>query len=133
MPGNRPHIYSIQNLTDVPETGANTETVGATVTGVCTEFNGQSVLLQGFLAYTAPAAITSLTIRVRADSLTGAIVGEAEVDTGDVVATKLGLHPFMFIDQPADIAGRSYVVTFQGAGEGGPGTCNTAVMSATVS
>lgn len=131
--GGRVHTYAVQQLTDVPETGANTETVACTVTGVGTEFSGQSVILQGFLAYTAPAAITSLTMRVRADSLTGAIVGEAEVDTGDVVATKLGLHPFAFIDLPPDIAGRSYVLTFQGAGEGGPGTCNTAVMSAMVS
>lgn len=131
--GNRPHVTTLGTIADVPETGANTETIVATLNNVCGEFPNPSVLLSGSLTYTAPAAITSLTIRVRQDSLTGTIVGEAEIAAGDVAATKLSALPFDFVDLPVGTFLRSYVLTVQGTGEGGPGTCNASTFTALVS
>lgn len=121
---NRQHNYPFVALTDVPESGANTETVGITINGVASELPNQTVVISGSLAFTAPAAITSLTIRCRRDSLTGTQVGEDDSMTTEVAATKLSVLPFSFVDvRPGEFLG-AYVITFAGAGEGAAGTQN---------
>lgn len=130
---NRPHVYPLQTTADVPESAANTETVVATLPNVCSELPNATVTFAGSLMYTSPAAITSLTVRVRRDSLTGTIVGEAMVNATDIVASKGGPMPFAFIDQPGGTFMGSYVLTVQGAGEGGPGTCTQSTIVAIVS
>ena len=128
----RPHIVSFVQLTDTPEGGANTETVAATIAGVMSEFPSQTVVITGSLAFTAPAAITSLTVRCRRDSLTGTQVGEDDSMTTEVAATKLSVVPFTFVDPRGGEFAGNYVITFAGAGEGGPGTCNMVACLATV-
>lgn len=132
MPG-RPHIYSAAFTTDVPEGGANTETVALTLAGVTSEFTGQQIVAWGILTFTAPAAITSLTIRIRKETITGTVVGEATIDAADPVATKLGVFHAFGIDPSADVSGGNYVLTFQGAGEGGPGTANAGLLQVAIS
>lgn len=129
---NRLHAYPAFQNTGVAESGANTETVVLTIPGVSSELDSPQVILTGSLSYTSPAAITSLTIRVRRDGLAGTLVDAAIVDAADPVATKLGAIGFDFVDQPPGQFARSYVVTVQGAGEGGPGTCNAAHCTAVV-
>ena len=129
---NRLHLTPSQVTADTPESGANTETVVNTTPVIYSEFPNPTVILTGFVAYTPPAAITSLTIRVRRDSLTGTIVGEAEVDAADVVASKLSMYPVDFVDTPAGMLAGVYVLTVQGAGEGAAGTCNGSSLSTIV-
>lgn len=129
---NRLHAYPAFQNTGVAESAANTETVVLTVPGVSSELDNQTVILTGSLSYTPPAAITSLTVRVRRDSLTGTLVDAAIVDAADPVATKLGAIAFDFVDpRPGQFSG-VYVVTVQGTGEGAAGTCNAAHCSAVV-
>lgn len=128
----RPHTFSFVQLVDTPEGGANTETVAATIQGVFSEFPNQTVVITGTLAFTAPAAITSLTVNCRRDSITGAQVGESDANTTEVTATKLTVVPFTFVDTRAGDFLGAYVITFTGAGEGGPGTCNMVACIATV-
>ncbi len=56
-----------------------TETVVATVSGVLGEFPDGHVVLEGNAAVTGAAGTTTVTMRVRRGSLTGALVGEASV------------------------------------------------------
>lgn len=120
----RPHIVTFVQLTDTPEGGANTETVAGTLSGVVSEFPSQTVVITGTLAFTAPAAITSLTVRCRRDALTGTQVGEDDANTVEVAANKLTVVPFTFVDARGGEFAGNYVITFAGAGEGGPGACN---------
>jgi len=129
---NRLHLTPSYVTTDVPETGANTETVVNTTPVILSELDSPQVILTGSVQYTPPAAITSLTVRVRRDSLTGTLVGEAIIDAADPVATKLGSIPFDFLDLPPGQFARSYVLTVQGAGEGGAGTCNSSSLTTIV-
>lgn len=129
---NRPHVTTLATTGAVAETGANTETVAATLGPIITELPNQTIVFSGNCQYTAPAAITSLTIRLRRDGLAGAVVGVAVVDAADPVATKLGVIAFDFVDQPAGMIAGNYVLTFQGAGEGGPGSMTGSVLTAIV-
>ena len=129
---NRLHAFPAFQNTGVAESAANTETVVLTVANVTSELDNPQVILTGSLSYTPPAAITSLTVRVRRDSLTGTLVDAAIVDAADPVATKLGAIAFDFVDQPAGQFQRSYVVTVQGTGEGAAGNCNAAHCTAVV-
>lgn len=129
---NRPHLTGFVTLTDVPESGANTETVAQTIGAVSSEYPGQTIVITGTLAFTAPAAITSLTVRCRRTSLAGTQVGEDDVNTVEVAATKLTVVPFSFVDPRGGDFADNYVITFAGAGEGGPGTCNMVAGLVTV-
>lgn len=114
----RPQIFHAVTIVDVPESAANTETVVATIAGINAEFPGQQVFINASLSVTAGTTATSLTWRIRRATLTGTLVGEAESESGDIVASKLTtINPFAQ-DAPGECAGAVYVVTIQGAGEG---------------
>lgn len=130
MPG-RPHIYTAATITDVPESGANTETVVLTLAGCTSEFAGQQISFAGVVQYTPGATVTAVTVRIRQDTLTGTIVGEAEVDA-NVVAAKNQNFQVFGIDPASEIAGRSYVLTVQGTGEGGAGTATASQLACTI-
>lgn len=132
MPG-RVHTYQIVTTADVPETGANTETVAATLSTVQTEFPNQQILIQGYVTINSPAGTTAQTLRVRRNGLAGTLISEANVEQGDVAASKESTIPVWAADSPGDVAGATYVVTFQGTGEGGPSTCVGSLLQATVS
>lgn len=131
MPG-RPHVYASATTVDVPESAANTETIVATLPGVTTEFSGQQITFVGFLAITPGTTVTGLTIRIRQENITGTIVGEAQVNQADIVASKLGTFHCFGQDPRADASGATYVVTIQGAGEGTAAVCNASTLLCTV-
>lgn len=133
MTGNRPHVWTLSQTADVNESAANTETVAATIANITSEFPNSTVTIDAFLAITAGTTATSMTLRIRRDSLTGTIVGEAVADAGDIAASKLSSFPIRFDDVRAGDFSGSYVVTFQGAGEGTAAVCNSAHITAIVS
>jgi hypothetical protein len=129
----RPHVYSTNVVSNANESAANTETVVATLVGVSAEFAQQVVQFIGAVAITPGTTTTAMTVRVRRDSLTGTLVDTADVHTGDVVASKLSVLTFSKTDAPGELAGRTYVVTIQGAGEGTAAAIAAAMVTAIVS
>lgn len=131
MPG-RPHIFNAVSTVDVPESAANTETVVASIANVMCEFPGQQITINALLSVTPGTTATSMTWRIRRGGLTGTLVGEAESEAGDIVASKLTtLSPFAQ-DSPGEGAGLTYSVTIQGAGEGTAAVCAASSVSAVV-
>ena len=130
--GNRPHVFSTMVTADTPESGNNTETVAATLNGVTSEFPNQQVNLSAQATVTVGTTGTGMTIRVRRDSLTGTLVGEANADTGDVAAGKTTTININVDDVRAGEFVGSYVVTFQGTAETAVGTCVYAHLQALV-
>lgn len=131
MPG-RPHSFSNAFTVDVPESAANTETAAMTLPGVTSEFTGQQIAVWAMLAITPGTTATAMTIRIRKETLTGTIVGEATVDAADPVASKLGVFHAWGLDPSADVSGGTYVVTFQGTGEGTAATANAGFAQALI-
>lgn len=115
----------------VPVT-ANTETVVATVTNVQPRALGQGILLDGAVNITPQAAATSITLRVRRGSLTGALVGSAWPTTLDPAADPqvCGVH---VCDRVAEVNNATYVLTAQQAGAAGDATVANANLEATAS
>lgn len=130
--GSRPHIFNVAVTTDVPESAANTETLIATLPNVTSEFPGQSVVLQAWAAITCGTTVTAMTLRIRRDSLTGALVSEANPNAGDVVASKLSTIPITCADPRGGDFGGSYVLTMQGTGEGTAAVAGASSLTAIV-
>jgi hypothetical protein len=133
MSASRPHVYSTTTVTNANESAANTETVAGTLTGVTSEFPQQVVQLIGYVVFTCGSGITSMTIRIRQDSLTGALVGTADAHAGDIVASKISGLPIVKSDATRECAAATYVLTIQGAGEGGAAAIGAVALSALVS
>ena len=129
---NRPHLFVASFTTDVPESAANTETTALTLPNVLTEFAGQTVILVAFLAITCGTTASAMNVRIRQTSLTGTLVGESTPQAGNVVASKLTTLAAFGVDTPGDVAAFSYVVTFQGTGEGAAGTANSGFVLAII-
>lgn len=90
------------------------ETVVATVTGVSTSQAGQSVDIEGWANITLGTATTAVTLRVRRDSLTGTLVGEANPEQDFTAAGSSERHDVFFQDANAgEFMGRTYVLTVQ--------------------
>lgn len=118
MGASRPHAYSTVAITNAAESAANTETVVATLTGVTSEFPQQAVQLLGLVAVTPGTTATAMTVRIRQDSLTGTLVGTADVHAGDIQPSKLSGLEIAKTDGSRECAGATYVMTVQGTGEG---------------
>ena len=132
MPG-RPHVYNNQVTTDVPESAANTETVINTIAGISSEFPGQQVSFVAFATIAMAASTTAMTLRIRQDSLTGTLVGEAPVAAGDVVASKVTCLPMFATDTPGENANRTYVLTMQATAGATAANCTASQVTAIVS
>lgn len=130
--GARPHFFDNLVTADVPESGANTETLINTLSGVQSEFPGQAVKLSCWAAILTGAATTGMTLRVRRDSLTGAIVNEVNTNQGDIQLARISTLPLECVDPRPEVANGVYVLTFQGAGEGAVSTAAASFMSARV-
>ncbi len=128
----RPHIYPNTVTADVPESAANTETVINTLTGVGVEFAGQTVTFIAMAAITLAASTTAMTLRIRQDTLTGTIVGEAVAQTGDIAASKISVLTAFGQDSPGEIAGRTYVLTMQATAGGSAANATASSLVATV-
>lgn len=132
MSASRPHLFNTVTLTNAAESGANTETVIATLAGVSCEFAQQIVQLIGAINITPGASTTAVTIRVRRETLTGALVGIADVHAADIAPSKLGVLTLAKVDTGREIAGATYVVTVQGTASATPIAFNDVCLSAIV-
>lgn len=133
MGSNRVHDYTAVANPGANESAANTETVAITLAQVMSELGNQSVKLHGWIEFTPGAAATAVTLRIRRDGLTGALVQAADVHAGDIVAAKLSALTIDVVDQRGGEFSGPYVLTVQGTGEGGAGTTGQCELSATVS
>lgn len=115
------------------QTGAQTittttETVVATVVvGTAGPFD---IAFQGVLDLTLGATVTGCTLRVRRDSVAGAVVGQPEVWTIPVGTVPRATMPIAVVDPVRDCAGATYVLTITQAGATGNGTVNMAQLTA---
>lgn len=107
------------------------ETVVATLTGVATQRPGQVLSFHGEIGITSGVGTTGVTLRVRQDSLTGAVVGEASPDTLSGAAGTTETHTIDVADNlPGEFSGRTYVLTAQQVGATGNGTATRATFTA---
>lgn len=116
MSTSRPHVFSTNALTNVAESAAVTETVLATLNGVTAEFAQQVVQFIAAVSITTGAGNTAVTLRIRRDSLAGALVDTADVNVGNRVASALSVFPLAKVDTGRECAGATYVLTAQGTG-----------------
>lgn len=109
------------------------ETVVATLTGVSMNKPGQTIGLRGVFVLTTGGSTTALTIRVREDSLTGTVVGEAPVDSIEAAAGGTESHDIYVEHGPtAEVANKTYVLTVAQTGAAANGTCLSASLVAEV-
>lgn len=110
------------------------ETVVATLSGVTTTQPGQTLGFHASATVTSGANTTGLTLRVRQDSLTGTVIGEAVQDTLEGAAGTVESHQIDH-DEAAggEFGGRTYVLTAQQVAATANGTVSQAALSCTVS
>lgn len=109
------------------------ETVVATLAGVATNRPGQTLSFRGELTITTGGSTTAVTLRVRADSLTGTVVGEAPADAVEAAAGSVETHSISVADTaPGEFSGRTYVLTAQQTGAAANGTVTLASLVAEV-
>lgn len=90
------------------------ETVVATLAGVSTGQPGQTVGLRGSARITTGTNTTAVTLRVRRDSLTGTLVGEATAEQIEAAAGSTEGHD-IYVEEssPGEFIGRTYVLTVE--------------------
>lgn len=120
-------VFSVQALTDVV-VASGVEGVVATLNGVSSQQRDAVVRLSGVVVGLGVAATVDMVLRVRRDSLTGAIVGELALSRlpGAVEATAA----ILVQETRVEPSNRTYVLTVQpGAGQV---TAETATLLALV-
>lgn len=122
--------YSTSVLTNAAESAANTETVVATLANVTSRWPGQLFVIEGWCFVTPGAAATAGQVRIRRGGLAGTLLGPNTPVT-NVVAAKVNMLDIFAEDQPGE-GQFTYVLTFQGTGEGGAGTFQNAEVVCTV-
>lgn len=124
--------FSSGVTTDLPLV-TTAETVVATIAGVSTAQPGQFVDLTGDYNITLGTGTTGVTTRIRRDSLTGTLVGEANPETIATAAGSPERHHVFFQDANAgEFMGRTYVLTVQQTGASANGNITDAGMSCEV-
>lgn len=109
------------------------ETVIATLSGVSMNKPGQTVGLRGTFTITTGGSTTAVTTRVREDSLTGTIVGEALADSVESAAGGTETHDIYCEHAPSgEIAGKTYVLTAQQTAAAANGSVLSASLVAEV-
>lgn len=110
------------------------ETVVATVSGVSMNKPGQSVSLRGWVDVTTGANTTDIVLRVREDSITGAVIGD--LSDGGIYAA-VGAGESRSIDAEhnpsGEIGGKTYVLTVVQTAASANGAATTAYIEARVS
>lgn len=126
-----PRQFSIYNSTDTTLV-TSAETVVATLTGTSTNQSGQSFGLRGEVTLTTGGSTTGVTLRVRRDSLTGTLVGEASADAVEAAAGSVETHD-IYVEEsaPGEFSGRTYVLTAAQIGAAANGTVSQASLVAT--
>lgn len=123
---------STYNTTDTTLT-TTSEAVVATLSTVSTNRPGQTVSLRGAFTLTTGVGTSALTIRVREDSLTGTVIGEAPVDAVEAAAGSVETHDVYVEDSdPGEVQNKTYVLTVQQTGATGNGTVSSASLEAEI-
>lgn len=122
--------YSNPNLTNANESAANTETIVGTISGVQTRFPGQLLRIRADIFATPGATVTNVALRVRRTVLTGTQVGST-VNTSQPTASKINPFAIIVEDMPGE-GSFTYVVTYQGTGEGGAASFQSCELSVDV-
>lgn len=105
------------------------ETVVATLAGVSTNQPGQTVGLRGSVRVTTGTNTTATTLRIRRDSLTGTLVGEATPEQVEAAAGSTEGHDIYAEESsPGEFIGRTYVLTVEQTGA----TANGSVVNASL-
>lgn len=121
-------LYSAAALADTALPLA-TETVVATITAVRGMFENALVRFIGIVCILGGVGATTLTLRVRRDSLVGAVVGETV--TTPLAGVALVIGTIGVEEQRLGEIDATYVLTATTGG--GASTCNTAELIALVS
>jgi hypothetical protein len=105
--------YSMQTITDTPVV-TTAETVVATLSGVATNQPGARIGLSGQLTITTGAATTAVTLRIREDSVTGTVVGEATPDSVESAAGGTETHDIFGLHNAAgEYGSKTFVLTVE--------------------
>lgn len=90
------------------------ETVIATLTGISTNQPGQTVAFEGEITMTTGTNSTGVTYRVRADTVAGAVIGEAIADVIEAAVGAVETHTIAVADVTlGEFSGRTFVLTAQ--------------------
>lgn len=108
---------------NIPNT---TETTVATVT--VSNPSAQAILLVGVIVVTLGAASTSETVRIRADSLTGAAQNNPQAQ--GVTTALINTYAAVAVTGAGEVASRTFVLTSQKAGGAAADTVNEAALVA---
>lgn len=127
-----PQVYSVSVAADTTLV-TTAETVLATLTGVSMQRPGQSIRLHGEFTIQTGGSTTGLTIRVRRDGLTGAIVDEGQTVQVESAAGNVEDHDIVVVDVPSgELAAATYVLTCVQVAAAANGTATHASLEATV-
>lgn len=129
MPNQAIH-YSTPVLTNANESAANTETIVATLSNVQSRWPGQLFVVEAWCFVTPGAAATAGQVRIRRNGLAGPLLGPNTPVT-NVTPAKVNMLDIFAEDQPGEGA-FTYVLTFQGTGEGGAASFQNAEVICTV-
>jgi hypothetical protein len=124
--------YYVANVATDTTVVTTAETVLATVAGITSQRPGQRVSLHGHVNITMGTSTTGIVLRVREDTLTGALVDEIETETlGGAVAVPED-HDIDCEHVPTgELSGKSYVLTVVQTAASANGTVNHAKLEAT--
>ena len=110
------------------------ETVVATLAGVSTNQPGQSISFEGSVTLTTGGSTTGATLRIRRDSLTGTVIGEAVQDAVEAAAGSVETHQIDHtVTDEGEFSGRTYVLTVAQVAAAANGTATQAHLNAAVS
>lgn len=124
--------YQVINTSSQSVT-TTTETVVATLSGVNTRSPGSPISLFGNVCFVVQAATTATTIRLRVGSVTGTVLGQAQV-IGSVAGQVSGADGAVgATDTPTgEYAGQSYVLTVAATAAGANWNVTFASLQAVV-
>lgn len=127
-----PRNYSVDVAADTSLV-TTAETVVATLTGVSTARAGEQIRLEGTVTLTLGTSTTAVVLRVRADSLTGAVVDELATEQISTAAGSAETHTIVAYDSSGvEIAGRTYVLTVSQTAASANGSATHASLKAEV-
>lgn len=117
------NVHAVASGTDVPVV-TTAETVIATSNAFSVSNpQGQGIRVSGVINFTTGTSTTAVTIRVRRDTLTGTLVGEAQTHTiGAAITANL---PFDQVDALLSATNQVYVATIQQTAASANGTGNS--------
>lgn len=129
----QPPLFFTSGTAGVVALSGSTETVIATLNGVCTPMGAtQNVTLRGTTLLTSGSTTTAVVLRIRRASLTGTLVGDQTGQTTITAAADTNLYDANAQDAPGDVTGFTYVLTAQQTGGGSGGTTVYARLDAFV-